>query len=362
MSTRKARRRWSGFLLGLAAVASLYGWGAEPGYGDPGVAASDPAFPPAALISGPDIAWERETLTFGPAIAGEILPFEFRFFNPGRQPLEILSVKPSCGCTTSGAYDKRVLPGSSGRLPLKLDTQGMRGPIRRSIRVRTNAPGREETVLWLEGRVEVAFELEPPQVIFGLVDPLGQEPQRKVNIKRSLTEPIALTGIESGSPAFQPVLRTVAPGETYEITVGITPGLAPGAYVSQIKLLTASSRLPVISIPVSAFLPPAVDIRPQALFLPAGPLPVSAIKTVSLRFWRTSTGQVLEAVCRPAGPTPRIKTLEEGRAYQIEVVFPAGFQLPSPEGAKLVIKTNQAGAGELVVPVAAETRNRPGVR
>ncbi len=54
--------------------------------------------------------------------------------------------------------------------------------------------------------------------------------------------------------------------------------------------------------------------------------------------------------------------LEEGRAYQIEVVFPAGFQLPSPEGAKLVIKTNQAGAGELVVPVAAETRNRPGVR
>src|SRR5438552_2866579 len=43
---------------------------------------------------------------------------DFIFTNTGTAMLEISDVRPACGCTTPGNWDRRVPPGKTGRIPL----------------------------------------------------------------------------------------------------------------------------------------------------------------------------------------------------------------------------------------------------
>jgi hypothetical protein len=87
--------------------------------------------------------------SFGSVKAGTPLTFSFEIKNEGKVDLEIKSVSPSCGCTTS-KYDKVIAPGKVGSITLEVaKTDGYKGEITKTATVTTNDPDHQTFTLTL---------------------------------------------------------------------------------------------------------------------------------------------------------------------------------------------------------------------
>ncbi len=73
---------------------------------------------------------------------GEIVQYNASIRNAGSEPLVIVEVVTSCGCT-SVEYEKQpIAPGASAEFSLRFDSSGMRGMQHKLIEINTNASPR----------------------------------------------------------------------------------------------------------------------------------------------------------------------------------------------------------------------------
>src|SRR6267154_1111620 len=82
----------------------------------------------------------------GPAV------FEFSLNNKSTRPVSILSVKPSCGCTTPDWTRQPIAPGGSGFIKASFDPKGRPGYFNKSLTVTTDWDG-TPLVLQIKGNV-----------------------------------------------------------------------------------------------------------------------------------------------------------------------------------------------------------------
>jgi len=75
----------------------------------------------------------------------------FEFTNTGNAPLVISKVSSSCGCTIPKKPDAPILPGKTGEIQVKYDTNRV-GPIAKAITVISNADTPTK-VLKIKGKV-----------------------------------------------------------------------------------------------------------------------------------------------------------------------------------------------------------------
>ena len=69
---------------------------------------------------------------------GGKVSYKFSFKNDGYEPLLILSVKPSCGCTTPNWSKNPIKPGEEGFIIAQYNPRGRPGVFRKSLNVVTN--------------------------------------------------------------------------------------------------------------------------------------------------------------------------------------------------------------------------------
>ncbi|MCA4894253.1 MAG: DUF1573 domain-containing protein [Cytophagales bacterium] len=77
---------------------------------------------------------------------------EFIFFNKSTRPITILSVQPSCGCTTPGWTKEPIVPGKSGLIKASFDPKGRPGYFNKSLTVTTDFEG-TTAILQIKGNV-----------------------------------------------------------------------------------------------------------------------------------------------------------------------------------------------------------------
>lgn len=89
---------------------------------------------------GPKIQWEDENWNWGKIIMEQgVVGHNFKFVNVGDEPVKILEVLPSCGCTVAEWTTQSVLPGKTGFVKVKFDPKGKLGPNSKYITVKTNS-------------------------------------------------------------------------------------------------------------------------------------------------------------------------------------------------------------------------------
>ena len=87
--------------------------------------------------------------SFGSVKAGTPITYSFEIKNEGKVDLEIKSVSPSCGCTTS-KYDKVIAPGKVGTVTLAVEkTDKYKGEVTKTASVTTNDPDHQSFTLTL---------------------------------------------------------------------------------------------------------------------------------------------------------------------------------------------------------------------
>lgn len=84
------------------------------------------------------IEFKTETVDYGEIEKGSNGVRVFEFTNTGSTPLIVSNVKSSCGCTIPKKPKDPILPGKTGVIEVKYDTNRV-GPIRKAITVTSNA-------------------------------------------------------------------------------------------------------------------------------------------------------------------------------------------------------------------------------
>ncbi|WP_424366497.1 DUF1573 domain-containing protein [Maribacter sp.] len=98
------------------------------------------------------IEFKTETVDYGEIAKGSDGVRVFEFTNTGNAPLIISKVSSSCGCTIPKKPDGPILPGKTGEIEVKYDTNRV-GPIRKAVTVISNADTPTK-VLKIKGEVK----------------------------------------------------------------------------------------------------------------------------------------------------------------------------------------------------------------
>ncbi len=84
------------------------------------------------------IEFKTDTIDYGTIEKGSNGVRVFEFTNTGNEPLIISKVNSSCGCTIPKKPEAPILPGDTGEIEVKYDTNRV-NPIRKTITVISNA-------------------------------------------------------------------------------------------------------------------------------------------------------------------------------------------------------------------------------
>ena len=100
----------------------------------------------------PEIVFETPEYNFGDIQENKgKVSHKFSFINNGKESIRILTVKPSCGCTTPNWSKDEIKPGKKGFIIAEYNPKGRPGVFRKSLSVITNDNRR--SLIFINGKV-----------------------------------------------------------------------------------------------------------------------------------------------------------------------------------------------------------------
>jgi hypothetical protein len=309
-----------------------------------------------AAVPGPRIQFAEQVHDFGRINAGEVRKHEFIFTNTGTAALQITEVRPGCGCTTAGAWDKRVEPGQTGRIPLQFNSAGFSGSISKGATVTCNDPTQTNVYLTLKGAIWRPIEITPQSVYFSLPEESVTNDVRVVRIVNNLDAPLVLSEPECTNHTFRAELTTVSPGKEFEVRVSVRPPVEVARPQGTVTLKTTLTNTPLLTIPVYAYVQPAISVVPSQVMLPAGPLNAAMQPTVTIRNTGTNALTLSDAAINLDGATVTLKEVQPGRVFTLALSVPSGAQLTAGQRVTATVKSNHPRYPVIQIPVFQSTR------
>jgi len=138
----------------------------------------------------------------------------YEFTNTGDFPVAVEEFLHTCGCMIGTLEGKTVEPGATGKIRAKFLTAGLRGTVRKSLRVR----------FFEMGTVELVAEVTIPETLTYSARTLrwsiGDEcVARDVDITVNSKKPVRVLSVNNGDPAFTATLATLEEGRRYRVTL-----------------------------------------------------------------------------------------------------------------------------------------------
>ncbi|MBI3415983.1 MAG: DUF1573 domain-containing protein [Verrucomicrobia bacterium] len=286
----------------------------------------------------PRIEFSELIHDFGKVTTTEPLRHDFIVTNTGNAVLQILEVKPGCGCTTAGTWDKEIQPGKTGRIPIQFNPANYSGPVTKSVTITCNDPAKSISSLQLKADIWKALDIQPTYVQFLPVEDEATNETRIVKITNRTDDPLTLELQSASNPAFKTELKTVQPNKEFELHITFAGSTLTniGSISSQISLKTSWPNQPVVSFSAFAMLRQAVTISPNVLNLPARQS-MAAYKQSAFVMNNSSTPvKLTEASVNAEGVKVQINESTPGKTFSLTIEYPEGFN-PAP-GTPLELK------------------------
>ncbi|MBK9138715.1 MAG: DUF1573 domain-containing protein [Verrucomicrobia bacterium] len=316
----------------------------------PPARAAQPAIQPAAN-SDARIQFAELEKDFGRVEHGAVVKHDFVFTNIGTSTLEITDVRPGCGCTTAGAWDRRVEPGQTGRIPLQLNTTGFSGSITKTATITCNAANQSHLYLQLKAQIWKPVDINPTSAYFNLTADTTTNEVRTIRIVNHLDTPLVLSEPECTNQVFAAKLTTVQPGKEFDLEVSVKPPFNWAYANGTVVIKTSATNLPAISVPVYARLQPIITTVPTQISLAPGPLRMAARPTVTIRNTGTRPAVLSEPTINLEGAKVTLNEVQPGRVFTLAFDFPAGLQIPPNQRVEARVKSDLPQFPTIVVPV-----------
>lgn len=318
-----------------------------------GAAALAQTNPPAAAEqkTAPKIEFDSMIFNFGRAKSGEVVKHDFVFTNSGTATLKIIDVKPGCGCTTAGAWDKEVEPGKTGIIPLQFNSIGFGGQVGKSATVSCNDPARTNLYLQITGTIWKPIDVTPSMAMFTPFSETPTNETKVLHIVNNLAEPVTLSDLRCSSASFQVELKETKPGKEFDLQVTAVPPFTNPTVFASISLKTSSTNAPTLSVSAYAMVQQPVVVTPQQVMLPPGPLKSPVTSAVLVRNNSTTPLAISEVRLDIAGVDVKVAEPQTGRVYSISMTFPAGFQVEPGQKPELTFKSSHPKYPLTKVPV-----------
>ena len=297
----------------------------------------------------PGIEFVTPVFDFGRVKGGSVVKTEYVFTNPGNGTLEITAVRPSCGCTTSGEYDKIVPPGKTGKIPIELNTGKYNGRVTKTVTIETNCTGeRHMLTLTIQGEVWQPIDIQPASAMFGRLEQ-QKEVEKIITLTGNLDAPLEITDLTSSNKIFTVEKREKTPGKVYEIVVKAVPPFAPGSNSGRITMKTNYPENPTPEFQALALIPEVIEVTPPNLGIPAGSrVPVK--RQFYVRNNDPKPLKISDVKATQPGVRCTVTESQPGKVFQIVVDFPANFK-PTVDGDRVSFKTDNSLIPVINVPI-----------
>lgn len=304
-----------------------------------------------ATNSGPRIVFAQTSYDFGKVESGELVKYSFGFTNAGNQTLQISEVRPGCGCTTAGNWDKEVAPGKTGTIPIAFSSAGYGGMVQKTISVTCNDPNQSSVMLQFTGTVWKPIEVSPAYATFSFGPDVQTNQTAVLRVLSHLDAPVTVSDPTPSNPAFRAELRTVKEGKEYEVRLTAFAPSNTTSVVAPVTLKTSYAKTPVLTFTAIAMRLPAVSVIPSQVILPAGPLADRTQPTVTIH----NNGNDRLVLSQPAinvpGAEVQLKEVQPGREFSLTLAFPAGFQSKPGQAMEATVQSSNPGFPFVKVPV-----------
>lgn len=313
----------------------------------------------APSVSGPRIAFGATEFDFGKVDSGAVVEHVYVFTNTGDQTLEIKDVRPSCGCTTAGDWDKTVAPGQTGKIPVRFNSGGYGGIIHKSVSVTSNDSTKPEVTLQLQGDVWRAFDVTPTYAVFNLMPERQTIDSQTVKIVSNNDQPVTVSDPTCSNPAFTGEVKTVKEGKEFELRVTVNSSNVTGSVSAPITLKTSSTNMPVISVTAFAMMQPLLAVNPPQVNLPEGPLPKPLQYVVTIQ--NNGTNPIVLSDPAINSDDAKIQLNERQTGYQFNVVlsFPQDFENKPGHNLDATVKSTDPKRPVITIPVIQPVKTTP---
>jgi hypothetical protein len=218
-----------------------------------------------------DALFPQNRHDFGPVPRGARVKHDFLLVNRLAEPITILNLRPSCGCTSGRASASIVGPGQTAVIEAQMDTRNFVGLKSTVLYVALmTAGGREaEAGLGVTAQILSDIVLNPGSIDFGTVL-RGQSPTQVLTIDRINGEGWRFERMISASRALNAQLvETGRKGGavSYSLSVSLKPDAPAGSLRDEIRLISNDPETPSIPILVTARIRGDLTAAPSILAL-----------------------------------------------------------------------------------------------
>jgi hypothetical protein len=218
-----------------------------------------------------DKLFNEQAHDFGTVPRGAKLRHTFVLINRLNEPVTLLNVRASCGCTTGRATTSLVPPGGSAAVEAELDTRNFVGKKATVLYVSfVTASGREgEAGLGVSSTILSDIVLNPGTIDFGQVT-LGDTPRLTLTVDRLGLPAWRVERMVSACRSIDASMVETARGSqlvSYLLTVQLKADAPAGTFRDEIRLFTNDPETPVFPIQVSGTVRGDVSASPSVLSL-----------------------------------------------------------------------------------------------
>lgn len=297
------------------------------------------------------IQFAENPINFGRVPAGQVVRCEFVFTNVGITPLEIRDVRPGCGCTAAGAWDRRVEPGQTGKIPLQLNTAGFNGVLHKTATLSCNDATQPTVILQMKGEAWKPIDINPSYIIINPVRDPKTNDSRIVRIVNNMDTPLELSELHCSSGSFRTTLKEIRPGKEFHLEVVTVPPLPYGTTRGSIQMKSSSTNMPVLQVAAMAVVPQPVSATPSQIVLPSGPINTPVQSAVAFRNNESLPVSLASPTVNVPGVEASLIEVQTGRVFKVTLHFPTGFQLATGQRTELAVKTTHPQLPIITVPI-----------
>jgi hypothetical protein len=223
---------------------------------------------PAAAATWADSMFDELSKDFGSVARGPVQTHAFRVVNNTKQPVNISSIRVSCGCTSASAVKSLLNPGEETAIVARMDTSRFIGVKSVTIFVQFDRPTFEEVRLWVQANARNDFSVSPDGLAFGEVKRASSPSlSNTITFYGSQTK---ITEVKSESNYVRTSVKEVkgADGQpAYELTAKLREDTPIGKWYTDVWVKTNNPEYPQIRVPLTMEVERSLSVSPDAVSL-----------------------------------------------------------------------------------------------